>query len=95
MQLRRALDDQGLVEMSARQALVVRLVGRPVDSLRNLESHEARAILERLAAPDGDSGRTAWDDREEIPGLIGSDQRNPAADAGHSLRPMRRFDRMQ
>lgn len=37
-QLRRALDDQGLVEMSARQALVVQLVGRPVDSLRDLES---------------------------------------------------------
>lgn len=67
-QVRRALDARGVHEMSDRHQLIVGLVGRPVESLRDLTSSEALSLLRQLAksAPTTATvGRSSWDDRGE------------------------------
>lgn len=66
-QVRRALDARGVQKMQDRQQLIVRLVGRPVDSLRDLTSSEALSLLQQLArsAPTTAGGGSSWDDRDE------------------------------
>lgn len=63
-QLRRALDERGLPDMASRQALVERLVGRPVSALRSLSSGEALSLLEKLTVPSSKGSSSAWDTRE-------------------------------
>lgn len=66
--LRSALDALNLQSMDDRQAVIVELAGRPVASLRDLSSAEARRILEGLherATSNRDRARRdSWDDRE-------------------------------
>ncbi len=65
--LRSSLDAMGLTDMPERQAVVERLAGRPVASLRDLTFAEAVSVIERLtrdkAAPKVQG--SSWDDREE------------------------------
>lgn len=68
-QLRGALDALGMADMSERQKMIERLVGRPVSSLRDLTWSEARSLGEHIAAQklatrDSKTG-SAWDDRDE------------------------------
>ncbi|GAB2644646.1 hypothetical protein GCM10027270_35410 [Nocardioides ginkgobilobae] len=67
--LRRALDAQGLVDMTDRKLAVERAVGRSVDSLRDLSAVEVRAVLAHFAAmpgSDSESGsqNSSWDERD-------------------------------
>lgn len=65
-QLRQALDKTGASDMAARQRLVEGLVGRRVQSLRDLTSPEARLLSERMAARSIKiEGGTSWDTRED------------------------------
>lgn len=67
--LRKALDALNLETMAERQAVVEELVGRPVDSLRDLTFAESRTISEALVArrtdTRGSDAGSAWDNREE------------------------------
>lgn len=68
-QLRASLDATGLTDMGKRQALIERLVGRPVATLRDLTWTEGRALAERLASERSKISKkpkaSSWDDREE------------------------------
>lgn len=65
-QLRKALDGTGISDMAARQALVQRIVGRPVQSLRELTSPEAVKLATGLRPdPTGQVRPTAWEERDE------------------------------
>lgn len=67
-QLRQALDGLGLTDVSERQRLIERLVGRPVQALRDLTPSEATSLREQLAAKSASAQRTSgssWDDRDE------------------------------
>jgi hypothetical protein len=63
--LRKTLDARGLESMAERQALVERLVARPVPSLRALTSAEAIQLLAAISPPSGSTAGPAWDNREE------------------------------
>lgn len=63
--LRRALDAAGATTMEDRQKLIEELAGRPVASLRDLDSSEARILSERLAAKNTKrEDGSAWDRRD-------------------------------
>lgn len=67
VQLRAKLDGSGLTSMAERQALIEKLAGRPVASLRDLTMAEARVLL--FAIPTASTGHSrrqgsAWDQRE-------------------------------
>ena len=68
-QLRRALDTNGVTDMAARQQVIEQLAGRPVASLRQLKSPEARTLLEQLQARSASaaprSQASTWDDRDQ------------------------------
>lgn len=66
-QLRARLDGTGLSSMQDRQQLIEQLAGRPIASLRDLTSGEARVLLIRLPASASavQSQRgSAWDQRD-------------------------------
>jgi hypothetical protein len=65
--LRKPLDERGLVTMAERPAFIEQLVGRPVETLRDLTFAEARSASEAMAArkdPSSTAGST-WDNRGE------------------------------
>jgi len=62
--LRAALDRQGLATMADRQALIEKLTGRQVSTLRDLEPPEALAILESLAEPPVAPRGSSWAERD-------------------------------
>ncbi len=64
-QLRAAFDRRGIDSMEERRALVTRVAGREVESLRDLTSREARVIAEALVDRVADPGTSSWDDRED------------------------------
>lgn len=68
-QVRRALDDTGLTDMSARQSLVEELAGRAVGSLGELRPSEARdlvaALQTRLTSGQVQNRGSSWDQRDE------------------------------
>lgn len=68
-QLRRALDARGLTDMASRQQFIEELAGRPVTSLRDLHSSEARQLLEQIqtrsASAKAQRSGSSWDDRDE------------------------------
>lgn len=67
-QLRDKLDAAGVTSMDERRRLIEKLSGRPVASLRELSSAEARVLLLRIPGSDGTTSRqrgSAWDLRDE------------------------------
>ena len=65
--LRKALDAQGLTGMTERRLAVEKVVGRQVESLRQLSSEEALSALSKLGGSSSASraSTSAWDNREE------------------------------
>jgi len=63
--IRAALDKRGVAGMSDRQELIESIVGHAVMNLRELNSTEARQVLEGLSTTSPGRQASSWDDREE------------------------------
>ncbi|WP_406032200.1 hypothetical protein OG801_27310 [Nocardioides sp. NBC_00163] len=67
-QLRTALDNLGVTEMSERQMVVEEIIGHSITALKDLTYDKVRPLLEGLharKAASPSSSSSAWDERDE------------------------------